>query len=84
LASAATIAELAAYGERPERVVTNAPIRHVTDWDLDTMDQQGITPAEVRWALYGPPSHAPMRIASEKLFASLLLAECSIIVTYPR
>ncbi len=38
------------------------------------LDQQGITPAEVRWALHGPPSHAPMRIASEKLFASLLLA----------
>jgi len=36
-----------------------------------TLDQQGITPAEVRWALYGPPSHALMRIASEKLFASV-------------
>ena len=35
------------------------------------LDQQGITPAEVRWALYGPLSHAPMRIASEKLFAFL-------------
>jgi len=27
------------------------------------LDQQGITPAEVRWALYGPLSHALMRIA---------------------
>ena len=33
--------------------------------------QQGITPAEVRWALYGPLSHAPMRIASRELFAIL-------------
>jgi len=35
------------------------------------LDQQGITPAEVRWALYGPLSHAPLRIASRELFAIL-------------
>ncbi len=29
------------------------------------LDQQGITPAEVRWALYGPLSHPPLRIASK-------------------
>lgn len=34
-------------------------------------DQQVITPAQVRWALYGPLSHALMRIASEKLYASV-------------
>jgi len=32
------------------------------------------TPDEVRWALYSPLSHALMRIASEKLFASVYLA----------
>ncbi len=35
------------------------------------LDQQGITPAEVRWALYGPLRQALMRIASDVLYASV-------------
>ena len=38
-------------------------------WERTT--SKVITPAEAFWALYGPLSHALMRIASEKLFASL-------------
>jgi len=41
-----------------------------TGRDCLTSNETG-HPAEVRWALYGPLSHAPMRIASRELFAIL-------------